>query len=128
MKYKYLLSLIVFIAISESTFAQYANDAIRYSGFQPGSTSRIKGIGNAGTAIGGDLSSIGDNPAGLGFFTHSEISITPELDLSNVKSNYFNQANTASKTSGNLSNVSWEFYNRLNTPAGHEKDKGWLSF
>src|SRR6202012_4959539 len=56
------------------------------------------------------------------------ISFTPELDLNNVKSNYFNQVNNASKTSGNINNISWALYNRLNTPAGQDKDKGWLSF
>lgn len=128
MKFKYLIVLTVFTTVTKGVFAQYSQDAIRYSTFQPGSDARIKGIGNAGTAIGGDLSSIGYNPAGLGFFTRSEISITPELDFSNVKSSYFNQANTASKTSGNINNISWALYNRLNTPEGHDKGKGWLSW
>src|ERR1700761_8634980 len=127
MKYKYLLSLIVFIAISESTFAQYANDAIRFSGFQPGSTSRIKGIGNAGTAVGGDLSSVAGNPAGLGFFTRSEASITPEFDGSSVKSTYLGTASSSTKGTLNLNNAAIVFYSRLNTPSGNDKGKGWLS-
>ena len=127
MKFKYILLIAAFTAATKGAFAQYSQDAIRYSTFQPGSTSRVKGIGNAGTAIGGDLSSIGNNPAGLGFFTKSESSFTPELDLSSVKSSYFNQAGNASKATANISNISWEFYNRLNTPAGQPKDKGWLS-
>ncbi|HTH82870.1 MAG TPA: hypothetical protein VL490_08030 [Mucilaginibacter sp.] len=127
MKYKYLLSLIAFIAISESTFAQYANDAIRFSGFQPGSTSRIKGIGNAGTAVGGDLSSVAGNPAGLGFFTRSEANITPEFDGSSVKSTYLGTASSSTKGALNLNNAAIVFYSRLNTPSGNDKGKGWLS-
>lgn len=127
MKIKYLLSVIAIVAITKTSFAQYSQDVVRFSTFQNGSTSRIKAIGNAGTAIGGDLSSISGNPAGLGFFTHSEFSITPEFNGSKVKSNYFGQANNASKNSGNLSNASVVYYQQLNRPKGSDKSKGWLS-
>jgi hypothetical protein len=127
MKFKYLLSVIAIVAISKSTFAQYAKDAVNFSTFQTGATSRIKAIGNAGTAIGGDLSSIGGNPAGLGFFTKSEFSITPEFDGSKNKSSYLGQSNSANKNGVNFSNASIVFYSRLNTPSGTDKTKGWLS-
>ncbi len=127
MKFKYILSIIALTAISKSGFAQYSQDAIRYSTFQTGTTSRIKGIGNAGTAIGGDLSSVSGNPAGLGFFTKSELSITPEFDGSKVNATYLGQSNTASKNSLNLNNAAIVFYSRLNTPTGQDKTKGWLS-
>lgn len=127
MKIKYLLSVIAIVAFTKDTFAQYSQDAVRFSTFQNGSTSRIKAIGNAGTAIGGDLSSVSGNPAGLGFFTHSEFSITPEYNGSKVNSSYFGQANSTSKNNGNLSNASIVFYQQLNTPKGRDKSKGWLS-
>src|ERR1700753_329452 len=118
MRYKYLLLIAVLTAVTKGVFAQYSQDAIRYSTFQPGSTSRIKAIGNAGTAVGGDLSSIGGNPAGFGFFTMSELSITPGFEGAKTNANYLNQNTGATKSNANLSNISWEFYNRLNTPTG----------
>jgi hypothetical protein len=127
MKFKYLLTVIVLATISKSSFAQYANDAVRFSTFQTGSTSRIKAIGNAGTAVGGDLSSISGNPAGLGFFTRSEASITPEFDGSNIKSNYLGQANTTSSSNVNFNNAAIVFYSKIKTPPGQDKTKGWLS-
>jgi hypothetical protein len=127
MKFKYMLIVIALTAITKSSSAQYSQDAIRYSTFQTGTTSRIKAIGNAGTAIGGDLSSVSGNPAGLGFFTKSELSITPEFDGSKVNASFLNQSNSASKNSVNLNNASVVFYNRLNTPNGQDKTKGWLS-
>lgn len=127
MKFKYMLTVIAITAITKSSFAQYSQDAIRYSTFQTGTTSRIKAIGNAGTAIGGDLSSVSGNPAGLGFFTKSELSITPEFDGSKVNASFLNQANSASQNSVNLNNASIVFYNRINTPTGQDKTKGWLS-
>ncbi|MDN5284989.1 MAG: hypothetical protein JWR38_1263 [Mucilaginibacter sp.] len=128
MKIKYLLSVIAIVAITKNSFAQYSQDAVRFSTFQTGSTSRIKAIGNAGTAIGGDLSSISGNPAGLGFFTHSELSITPEYDASKVNSSFFGQAGNASKNNFNLGNAAVVIYQQLSTAKGRDKTKGWLSF
>ncbi|WP_184549536.1 OmpP1/FadL family transporter [Mucilaginibacter sp. FT3.2] len=127
MKIKYLLTVIAIVAITKSSFAQYSQDAIRFSTFQTGSTSRIKAIGNAGTAIGGDLSSISGNPAGLGFFTHSELSITPEFNGSKVNSTYQGQFGTDSKSNLNFNNASVVIYQQLSTPRGRDKTKGWLS-
>jgi hypothetical protein len=127
MKFKYLVILIALTAINTGAFAQYSQDAIRYSTFQTGSTSRIKAIGNAGTAVGGDLTSISGNPAGLGFFSRSEASITPEFDGSSVSSSYLGKQNSATKSAANLNNAAIVFYSRLNTPSGNDKDKGWLS-
>ncbi len=126
MKIKYLLSVIAIVAITKTTYAQYAQDALRFSTFQPGSTSRIKALGNAGTAVGGDLSSIGNNPAGLGFFTHSELSITPEFNASKTNATYFGQSTQATQNQLNLNNASVVFYSRLNNNNA-DKSKGWLS-
>lgn len=127
MKFRYILFLIVFVAISNSTFAQYAKDAIRFSTFQNGSTSRIKGIGNASTAVGGDLSSIGGNPAGLGYFTQSEFSITPEFDSHKSEAMYLGKSGSATKSTPNLSQLGAVFYTRLNTPRGENKTEGFVS-
>jgi hypothetical protein len=127
MKIKYILSVIAIVAITKNSFAQYSQDVIRFSGGQTGSTARIKGIGNAGTAIGGDLSSISGNPAGLGFFTKSELSITPEFNGSKVKATYLGQTVTDSKNTGNVNYAAFAVYNQLSKPRGADKTKGWLS-
>jgi hypothetical protein len=127
MKLKYILSVIAIVALTQNTFAQYSQDAIRFSQTINGSTSRIKAVGNAGTAIGGDLSNVSGNPAGLGFFTHSEVSITPEYDNSKTKANYFGQSTSATRNTVNLSNAALVIYNQLTKPRGADKNKGWLS-
>jgi hypothetical protein len=128
MKIKYLLSVIAIVAVTKNSFAQYSQDAIRFSGGQTGSTARIKGVGNAGTAIGGDLSSVSGNPAGLGFFTHSELSITPEYNDIKVSSLYQNTPGNDAKTTGNLNHAAFVIYQQLSKPKGADKTKGWLSF
>jgi hypothetical protein len=130
MKIKYILTVAAIVAVTKSSFAQYSGDALKFSQFQTGSTARIKGIGNASTAIGGDLTNISGNPAGLGFFTKSELSITPEFNDLQAKSTYFSGNTTSNKaTSDNLNfnNASIVFYNRLNVPRGADKTQGWLS-
>ncbi|WP_295771104.1 outer membrane protein transport protein [uncultured Mucilaginibacter sp.] len=128
MKIKYLLSALATVAFAQNSFAQYAQDALRFSTFQPGATARIRGIGNAGTAVGGDLSSIGNNPAGLGFFTRSEFSFTPEYNGSNVKSSYLGNNMSDKRSAVNLSNASIVFHSRVNSARGADKSKGLLSF
>ncbi len=51
-------------------------------------TARIQGIGGVKTALGGDISSISGNPAGLGFYNSSEFSISPGYMLINSTSSY----------------------------------------
>jgi hypothetical protein len=115
------------VAITQTTYAQYSQDAIRFSTSQVGSTARIKALGNAQTAVGGDMTSISGNPAGLGFFTKSELSITPEFNKFGANTGYLG-TNTASNTSTlNFNNASGVLYSRLNTPSGSDKEDGWLS-
>ncbi|GAA4102759.1 hypothetical protein [Mucilaginibacter panaciglaebae] len=127
MKFRYTFFVIAFSAISTSSFAQYAKDAVRFSTSQIGSTSRIKALGNAGTAVGGDLSSLSGNPAGLGYFTHSELSITPEFDSYGNKASYIGQPSSANQNKVNFSNAGIVFYSQLDKPAGSNRNKGWLS-
>lgn len=126
MKIKHLLAVTAIVAFTQGAYAQYSEDAIRFSMATQGSTARAKAAGNAFTAVGGDLTAVSGNPAGIGFFTKSEFSLTPEFDGSSVKSSYFNTTNTANKDNVNLNNASAVFYSRLNT-TGADKTKGWLS-
>lgn len=66
-------------------FSQNVDEALRYSQVFYNGTARFMGMGGAFTALGGDLSALSQNPAGLGLFRSSEISISPQLF--NFKSN-----------------------------------------
>lgn len=127
MRIKYIICLVALTAIGKSSFAQYAKDAVRFSTSQTGTTSRVKAIGGANISVGGDLTSVSGNPAGLGFFTRSEASVTPEFNGTKNNASYLGQSATQTKNSGNLNNVAAVFYSRLNTPRGTDKTKGWLS-
>jgi hypothetical protein len=48
--------------------AQEPDDALRYAWTQPNGTARQQAIGGAMGSLGGDLSALFVNPAGLGFY------------------------------------------------------------
>src|SRR5688572_21896860 len=97
MNFKKLITICALTATGYSRYAQFAEDALRFSEFGQGSSSRFKGLGNAQTALGGDISSISGNPAGLGMFTRSEFGFTVDYANSNVNSNYIGQSTDVQK-------------------------------
>lgn len=56
----------------------YYEDALRFSSFERGGSARIQGLAGSGVALGGDISALTINPAGLGFFNKSVFTITPQ--------------------------------------------------
>lgn len=68
------------IAIPAILSAQSAVDAYRYSQSDIRGTARFMSMGGAFTALGGDLSTLTQNPAGIGVYRRSEIGAT--LDIS----------------------------------------------
>ncbi|MRT94031.1 OmpP1/FadL family transporter [Ancylomarina sp. 16SWW S1-10-2] len=77
-KYISLLFLTVFTGV---IYAQTADDALRYSQQHYTGTARSMAMGGAFGALGGDFSSIGINPAGLGVFQSSEFTFTPTMEM-----------------------------------------------
>ena len=61
---KKILFAAAFLAMTVSSGAQSVYDAITFSQNQYYGTARSMALGNAMTALGGDLGSIGINPAG----------------------------------------------------------------
>jgi long-subunit fatty acid transport protein len=70
-----------------------------------GGTARIRGIGEANTALGGDISSISSNPAGLGFYNRSEVSFTPVLSLNSTNTTYLDNSTSATSTRFGIGNI-----------------------
>ncbi len=100
------------LAINFSSYAQLLPGAIGYpdialmvSNYNYSGSARIQGIGNTQISLGGDISSALSNPAGLGFYNRSEISLTPSLNIFSANSNYLEQSNTASTTKFNIDNI-----------------------
>lgn len=95
------ISLIIVAGISLFSLAtaQNVDDALRYSQIYYGGTARFMSMGGAFTALGGDLSSLSQNPAGIGVFRSSELTITPQLF----------HINTSARFNGNSSDYLYNF-------------------
>lgn len=76
---KISLIILAILALSAGISAQNVDDALRYSQIFYGGTARFMSMGGAFTALGGDISTLSQNPAGIGVFRSSELTITPQL-------------------------------------------------
>lgn len=72
MKTKFYISAFTVSLLVSQSFAQNETDALRYSLQGFGGSARYNGMAGAFGALGGDLSCMVTNPAGLGRFTKSE--------------------------------------------------------
>ena len=90
------ISIIILAAFTlfSGLFGQNVDDALRYSQVFYGGTARFMSMGGAFTALGGDLSSLSQNPAGIGVFRASEMSVTPQLNYINSEAGF--HGNTSS--------------------------------
>lgn len=82
---KSFVSTLVLLSASMAVCAQSAMDAYQLAGTQMNGTARFMAMGGAFTALGGDLSTINQNPAGIGVYRKSEIGLTLNLDFGSDK-------------------------------------------
>ncbi len=91
-----------------NTFAQtsFVEDAQLFSQFRSTGSARISAIGGAQMSLGGDISNIHSNAAGLGFFRRSEFSITPSFSSNNARSTFLGQTQDDRTPNFSLPNLS----------------------
>ena len=109
---KKIILAAAFLALTTAAGAQSMYDAIVFSQNNYFGTARSMAMGNAVTALGGDLGSIGINPAGSAVSSYGQFVITPGLTISSVSSAYspegengYGVANNLKQTKMNLPNV-----------------------
>ncbi|MDQ3393280.1 MAG: long-chain fatty acid transporter, partial [Bacteroidota bacterium] len=114
---KYIIKLIaicaLFISTSLESFSQgpygYYNDALIFSRTNLGGTARIQGMGGVQMSLGGDVSNIMSNPAGLGLFNRSEISFSPSVGFQNSTSQFLNNSTEAFTSNFGIDNFAIVF-------------------
>jgi hypothetical protein len=90
------------------SFAQdnaYPALAQLFSQTGPKGSARMQGLGGGHAALGADVTTLSSNPAGLGFYTRSELNITPSFQLSSNASSYLDRTTNGSKSNANLGNI-----------------------
>lgn len=100
-----------------SLSAQTAIEAINFTQQDMKGTARFMSMGGAFGALGGDLSTLSQNPAGIGVYRSSDIGITVDLDCQSAKATTPGASVTANQTKFLLNNVGAVFTLRLNSDA-----------
>nr|WP_319399310.1 hypothetical protein [uncultured Carboxylicivirga sp.] len=86
-KLSYIFSLGL-VCLSVSMSAQNLDDAIRFNKRELTGTARSMGMANAFGALGGDLSAISINPAGIAVYRSSEFAFTPSFSFNQSKASF----------------------------------------
>ncbi len=111
-------------------YAQSPVDAMALSQTELRGTARFMSMGGAFTALGADISALGQNPAGIGMYRSNDIGFTVGIDINSNNTENSGSKNSQTTTFANLNNagyvgtmlfgnnkensISWGFsYNRL---------------
>ncbi len=128
MKHRKLAFLSLMLSGTVALHAQNLDEGVRFSQYDQGTTARFRGLGNAQTALGGDLSNIGGNPAGLGFFNSSDVSISLDYFNDRNSTNYFGDQTNSDRGRFGLNQAGIVFNLPTSRARGSNLESGWLNF
>jgi len=128
MRTKQFIALGIMTGFFYAAHAQNVGESLLFSQNEQGSTARFKAMGNAQTALGGDISNISGNPAGLGFFTSSDVSLSLDYFGDKNQATYFGQSNTNTKNRFGLNQLGIVFNLPSMRARGSNLETGWLNF
>ncbi len=80
----------------------YGEDAFRYSQSKVVGSARMQGMGGSYTALGADAGNASANPAGLGFYNRSELSITPIFNSLSTSALYTGSTSPQTTSNANI--------------------------
>ena len=105
-----------------NALAQGSMDAFKYSQSELHGTARYASMAGAFGALGGDISSMSTNPAGLGIYRSSEVVTTISLSTVKAKTNWTGIANEQDKSNLRFDNIAYIGY----YPTGNDEGiKSW---
>ncbi|MDR0894816.1 MAG: TonB-dependent receptor [Prevotellaceae bacterium] len=115
-------ALTAFIVLNAG--AQTIYDGTLFSNKDLNGTARFVAMGGAMGALGGDLSTIGTNPAGIGIYRSNDVAFTLDLNNLSTKSSY--EGNSFSRESNKLffGNAGFVFANKI----GNETSLRYVNF
>ncbi|WP_375578394.1 hypothetical protein ABWH96_15355 [Marivirga tractuosa] len=123
---KYFFTIFISVLCSFNSIAQvslYTADAVRFSQTDGGGSARFVGLGGANVSLGGDISSISGNPAGLGFYNRSAWAFSPVLRIGDYSASYEGESTQNMGGNFQIPNMGMVFHNRYEEYAGSK----WIS-
>jgi len=110
---KRFLFISALVCLISGTYAQTAEDALRFSQLYYQGTARSMALGSSMSAMGGNFSTLSINPGGLGIFRSNDFSMSLEAFSHKVDAEYNGNPTNASKTMFDLSNVGYIISNKI---------------
>lgn len=105
-----ILAISALLLTSSALFSQGQLDAYKASQTDISGTARYMGMGGAFGALGGDISAMHTNPAGLAVYRSSEVVTTMSLSSINAKTNWYGNSSSESKVRFNFDNIAYVGY------------------
>lgn len=117
MKKKLVIMALAVLCLGSAN-AQTVYDAAKIAGRELNGTARFVGMGGAMSALGGDISTIRTNPAGIGIYRSNDLMTTFGYSLTSTESNYESNKFNMDKARWTFDNLgfvlSTKFGNRTN--------------
>lgn len=102
-------------ALPVAVYAQSPVDAYQISQNDLKGTARFMSMGGAFGALGGDLSTLSQNPAGIGVYRSNELGVSVDLDIQSATTNYMGLESNKKNTNFYLNNIGGVAAIRLNS-------------
>ncbi|MCA6363686.1 MAG: outer membrane protein transport protein [Bacteroidetes bacterium] len=118
---KLLVVTLLLLTGSSVLNAQNEIDVLRYSFTGFGGTARYMGMGGAFGAVGGDMSVLTSNPAGLGIYRRNDFTFSPSLFSQRVTSTYNGSVTDDVRSNLRIENAGIVFAGRTE----NTNEKGW---
>ena len=104
--------------------AQTVYDAAKIADKDLNGTARFVGMGGAMSALGGDISTIGTNPAGIGIYRSHDVMTSFSLSSFGTDANYMGNNLSTSKMKGSYDNLGFV----LSTKIGNKTTLRYVNF
>ncbi len=108
----YIALLLILFALP--LYSQYESEALKFSMLQQSGSARFIGMGGAMGALGSEFSCISNNPAGIGFYRNSELTLSPSFYFARNQANYQLQNFGDDKFNFNFGNIGLVYSKRTN--------------
>lgn len=93
--------------------AQSLYDAARFTGSELNGTARFVGMGGAMGALGGDISVIGTNPAGIGIYRSNDVAFSFGFNNTAAKSNFNGSVMKDDRTRASFDQIGFVYSNKI---------------
>lgn len=106
-----ILAFAIFTAVGAGAQTEY--DAVNLAQKDLNGTARFVGMGGAMGALGGDISTIGTNPAGIGIYRSNDAMLSFSYSSTGTESNYLGSKYEMSKNRWNFDNAGFVFSTKI---------------